>query len=165
MKKWGILVIAGVVYLLGAGVVRAENLSAPRIKERVCQMTEEKIQKRIGRYEDLDADHKVKYLQIVENLKKLADRLAAKGYNTTEIRAAYAGLNDKIISTHGDYGRFVAFLNQTKGYACGKSDGEFKAILLQAREQLRLVEQSRKEVRKYYQEVVKPALMNLKNQK
>jgi hypothetical protein len=74
-----------------------------------------------------------------------------------------ATFQTKVDAASGEYSELMTLLNQTKQYACGNSEGQFKSSLQAAKQQLLVTKQAALDARVYYQQSVRPAAAALLN--
>lgn len=129
-----------------------------------CEAIGGNVDKRIANFEK-DRTKKVsQYSTIQKKLDTLLTRMEAAGYDTTEPRVSMVTLDQKIAKFSSDYALYQNELKETKQYACGKSDGEFRAKLSLTREQLKVVRQDAVDIRTFWAKTVKPQIEALKSQ-
>ncbi|EKE10667.1 MAG: hypothetical protein ACD_15C00217G0015 [uncultured bacterium] len=133
--------------------------------EKRCAKVQEKIQSRIENFGDGKEKHMAVYKNMVDRISKFIERLSAEGYDTSKVKADLEVLKGKIEKFSTDKDARLARLDETKNYACGKSDGEFKAKLAEARTALKLVHADAADIRKYMLNTVRPDIQALKKQK
>jgi hypothetical protein len=140
------------------------QLKEKSIEER-CAMIQERIQNRIGNFDNGNEKHMAVYKNMVDRISKFIEKLSGAGYDTSKVKADLEVLEGMIAQFSADKDARLAKLNETKGFACGHSDGEFKAKLLEARKALQLVHQDAMDIRKYMLNTVRPDIQALKKQK
>ena len=98
-----------------------------------CANVEGKIQTKTERFNE----GKVRRLNAYNNLKarltSLETKLAARGYDTTKLKADLPVLQTKIDKFSADYAVYIAALAGTKNYACGKLRESFERSCLSLR--------------------------------
>jgi hypothetical protein len=191
-KKLGIITIASLMAVAGATGAQAvvnpelkaqrEQIQADRkeaIEERKeerqekkeeaieqrCTRIQERIQNRIGGFDDNKEKHMKVYENMVERVEKFIEKLSADGYDTSKVATDLKVLEEKIAKFSTDKDARLDALNETKNYACGKSEGEFKAKLAEARKALQLVHADAVDIRKYVQNVLHSDIQALRKQK
>lgn len=143
--------------------VTPKPASRPGWEER-CQNIETRIETKIAKFHNNKERHVNGYKKAAERLQNLADKLDARGYDTSQVRADYQTLNQKILKFAQDYANFIAQLEETQQHACGQSEGAFKQALAEARDALKVVREDSLDIRNFYQTVVRPHVLDLKNQ-
>jgi hypothetical protein len=141
----------------------ASPTTAPQVEER-CQAMTQRIETAIARFNNNKDGHTTRYLKIAEHLKNINEKLTAKGYDTTKTEADYKILNEKIVKASADYSTFISKLGETKQYACGQSQGQFRTALQAAKAQLKIYREDVADIRNYYQTVVRPDAQALRDQ-
>lgn len=160
MKTLLIALIA-VFGLTGAASAQDSLVIANQSK---CGIVQARIQNRAADYGSSQARHSSAYNNLKDRLVKFEARLAGRGFDTAVLKADMAVLDGKIVQFSADYGLYMSRLRETQNYACGKSDGEFKAKLKEARELLSNVRQDSKAIKDYYASAIKADLKNLQAQ-
>lgn len=129
-----------------------------------CANMESKIEAQTTRYND----GKVRRLNAYNNMKtrltSLEAKLTARGYDTTKLKADLPILSTKIDKFSTDYAVYIAALSETKSFACGKTEGEFRAQLLETKDLLASVHADSKAIKDYYATTIKPDLQEIKKQ-
>jgi hypothetical protein len=133
--------------------------------EQRCAMIQERIQNRIGNFDDKKDMHMAVYANMVDRISKFIEKLSGEGYDTAKIKADLETLQEKIAKFSTDKDARLAALNETKSFACGHSDGEFKAKLAEARKALQLVRADAMDIRKYMLTIVRPDIQALNKQR
>lgn len=134
------------------------------IKEKKCERWQNRIQNRIKRYENKHQLHERVFGNMVDRLKKVSERLKDAGLDTGDLNSYITVLEGKINDLMGEHADFIDQLEQTDEHSCGQSEGEFKNQLGEARRMIPQVRSALDEVRDYYRDVVRPELIELKQQ-
>jgi len=178
VKKLFSLVCLAILFLpvavgAQAGAVGGNGV-ATRITERVneavkgviarCAVIESKVQSKTSVFDN----SKVRHLEIYANVKNriiaISGKLAAKGLDLTVLNSYLAVLDQKIKKFSDDYAVYVNKLKESQNFVCGKSEGDFRGKLKEARTALAQVHKDAVDIRTYYAQVLKPELNRLKNQ-
>lgn len=125
-----------------------------------CTKITSKIDAKINRYNS-NADHP-RLLKLQTRLSALITKLKTGGYDTATLEADLATLKTKTDSCKTAYGQFIAKLGATKNFACGQSQGQFKAALEAGKTQMKSAQTSCKNARSFINTVIKPDLKALK---
>ncbi len=134
------------------------------VKERICERLEKKIDLKLARFDKNKGVHVAKYQRLKEKLERVLDKLEDKGFDVSQLEDHLPALDDLIKQYAKAYSDFIESLRFTKGYACGKSEGDFRDSLGGAREMLAKVKELRKEIRDYYKDVIREDIKDLREQ-
>lgn len=179
MKKTNVIILALAMLAGSAGVASAEfplispmktkiELKADAIKafqEAKCAKIQEKIAAKTAGFDENKDRHYNAYKNLKDRMEKFVAKLEAKGYDVTDFKAEVVVLDGKIQKFATDYAAYQAKLGETKDYACGHSNGEFKAKLQEARTLLKMVREDSKDIKNYYLNTIKPELKEIRKQK
>ncbi len=130
-----------------------------------CAKIQERIQNRMGNMEAGKENHMEVYQNMATRVSKFIERLSGEGYDTAKVKADLEILKTKIQKFSTDRAAQMTTLGETKNYACGKTDGEFKGKLAEARTSLQLVHADAMDIRKYMLTTVRPDIQALRTQK
>jgi hypothetical protein len=128
-----------------------------------CKNIEEKIATRVGRYENNGQMIQSVYGNMQARLARLLERLNTAGADTTKLTADLATLNIKIEKLKADQATFMATLKDSQTFVCGKSEGEFKGKLDEARKVPELLKQDRQDIRNFFQTTIRVDLQEIRN--
>jgi len=159
-----------VVALTAAFLTFTKTVSAqtPTLTDRQtirCTQITNRIEQRITIHESRKDNILARYQRTVDRLKLANDRLKALGYDTSKLEADYQVYNEKILKIGQDYEVVIAKLEESKGYACAASQGQFASIVRAAQNQLNTVRQDITNAKQYYWNTVKPDIQALRGQK
>lgn len=129
-----------------------------------CKLIEANVETKTSRFDSNKAMHQEQYTQMKERLNNLVTQLKAKGLDTTKLETDVATLNTKTDKFVTDYEAYITKLKDTKAYACGHSDGEFRSALQLARTAILPVRQDVIDIRSFYQTTIRPDLIALRTQ-
>jgi hypothetical protein len=180
MRKTSTLIVALVMLMGSSSVVSAKfpdltpgiqkNLGIlGKVKletaEEKCARITQNIENRTKGFDENKDRHYEAYKNLKDRMEKFVAKLTEKGYDVTELKADLVVLNSKIQKFADDYAAYQAKLGETKDYACGHSDGDFKAKLQEARVILKTVREDSKDIKNYYLNTIKPDLKAIRAQK
>lgn len=180
MKKTNVFVAALVMFAASAGSSLALNPMPNLIQknnwevlkqikletaEEKCARITKNIENRTAGFDENKDRHYEAYKNLKDRMEKFLAKLTEKGYDVTEFKADLTVLNTKIQKFADDYAAYQAKLGETKEYACGHSDGDFKAKLGEARVLLKTVREDSKDIKNYYLNTIKPDLKEIRKQK
>lgn len=145
--------------------VQAQTITKPPKRDPTkvaehCIRATSKIDAKINKY-NASADH-TRLLKIQTRLSTLVIKLKTGGYDTATLEADLATLKTKADTCKTAYGQFIAKLGETKNFACGQSQGQFKAALEVAKTQMKSAQTACKDARLFINTVLKPDLKALK---
>lgn len=143
-----------------------ENVQERRgeIIENRCERVTNRVDFRIERYDERKDDHIEKYNNIKTRVTNLVNDLDTKGYDTSAVREDLNTLDSKIKDFASSYTEFVDALELSKTYACGNSEGQFKAQIETSLKELRESREIAKSTIEFIRNDLKKSISDLKNQ-
>lgn len=135
-----------------------------KMVEERCKNIETKIATRIGRYENNGKMLQNVYGHMQARLSRLIVRLDSVGADTAKLKADILILNGKIDKLKTDQAAFMATLKDSQTFVCGKSEGEFKGKLEQARKVPELIKQDREDIKNFFNTTIKADLQIIRKQ-
>lgn len=131
-----------------------------------CEIITTKIETATARFENNKKRHVEQYQKTVDNTKALISKLESEqpSVDLTALKANLQTLQDKVTKFATDYKAYIDQLNLTKNYACGNSEGEFKAALKEARAKLKIVRADTLDTRNYIQTTLRPEIQKVRDQ-
>lgn len=135
-----------------------------KMVEEKCKNIEAKIETRIGRYENNGQMLQKVYGNMKTRLERLTARLKSTGVDTTQLEKDLATLYGQIDKLQADQATFMTTLKESQSFVCGKSEGEFKGKLEQARKVPETIKQDREDIKKFFQTTIKADLQAVKAQ-
>ncbi len=172
MKRIGVFMAAAAMFIASAGISSAFTLIERPIKiknletvEQRCARITKNIEKKTTGFDENKDRHYNAYKNLDDRLTKLSAKLKAKGYDVTELDADLVVLDGKIKTFATDYAAYLAKLGETKEYACGHSDGDFKAKLAEARALLKKVREDSQDIKNYFLNTIRPDIKKIRDQK
>lgn len=137
----------------------------PALTQTRCDKITKAIENRIDTFEKRNNLHVPAYENLKLRLDNLIPKLETLGYDVTNLKANVSILNNKISKLENDYTTFINKLNEIKNYACDHTDSEVKVKLIEARTLLKNVRSDDDDVRNYIKNVIRPDIVDVKNQK
>ncbi len=134
------------------------------LKSQRCTVLTQNIDRRINRFNNNKERHINQYNTTKQRLSQLVTKLQQKGYDVTQLQTDGKIWDGKIQKFGSDFVVFINKLTETKNVGCGQSDGAFRTLLNQARQQLVVVHQDSVDARTYYQTVIKKDIEAIRNQ-
>ena len=134
-------------------------------KAQRCEKVKTNAEKKLEAIEKKRDKHQTAYQNLISRLEILIEKLESRGYSVADIKTELSMLKTKVEKFGEDYQKFFDLMAEVKTQACGgETDNQVKAKLLEARTQLKTVRQDAKEIREYYDTVIRPDIKALKNQ-
>jgi predicted nucleic acid-binding Zn-ribbon protein len=128
-----------------------------------CNITKNKVAEKITHFEGRVVEHN-------ETYTKLKDRLEAKigewedlGYDVTQLNEDYDETEKKVDDFRDSYDAYAKALENLEGSSCG-AISEYTKDLDEVKEAMKNVRQDASEIRSFYQTVIRPHIMDLKDQ-
>lgn len=184
MKKFTVVLVAFAFSLFlvpVAGTVNAQSTNGnegetgqvrENIQNRVdeyvegrCARVSERVDNRIRKYDENKQRHIDNYDRITNNVSDTVAKLESEGYDVTEVKNDLTELNSMILEFANGYTEFINTLRGSKNFACGNSEGEFRARIEESRNQLEDVRANTTEIKNFIQDVLREDLEELKDQK
>ncbi len=132
--------------------------------EERCAKIEEKIAERTAHFDERKGKHQKIYNNLVNRVNKFITRFKAAGLTTTTLEGYLSELQTKIDKFKTDYAAYIAKLQESKSLTCGHAEGEFRAIMVDARVELKTVHADAADIRTYVRTVILPEIKVLKAQ-
>lgn len=129
-----------------------------------CDMITTRIDTITARYSNNKDAHIKRYQDLKDKVSKIIDKVDGKNVDTAKLKTDLQTLDEKIKLFAKDYDDYINLLNDTKSYACGKSEGEFKASLEKTRNAAKKLKQDELEIRNFIQTTIKPDIQDIKDQ-
>lgn len=140
-------------------VAKKEALSAAR-----CAKVESQVVLKVTRFEANLSRRHAFFNRFSKRVEKLIAKFDEGGYDTTKLKADQIILNQKIEAYAAAKTAYIVILKESQQYACGKSEGEFRSKILDAKEALDEARLANLAVKTYYQETIRPDINALKAQ-
>ncbi|KKQ53525.1 MAG: hypothetical protein US70_C0002G0013 [Parcubacteria group bacterium GW2011_GWD2_38_11] len=135
-----------------------------KMAEEKCKSIESKIATRVGRYQNNGQMLEKVYGNMQARLARLLTKLKTAGAETAKLETDLAELNVKINKLKADQATFMTTLADSQAFVCGKSEGEFKNKLEQARKVPEIIKQDRQEIKNFFQTTIKTDLQAIRKQ-
>lgn len=129
-----------------------------KVLER-CDRVATRIAEKLSRYEENQNRHASTYNRMTIRLSELLDRLEEKTVDVSTVRALVAEFDALNTSAQLSLAAAMSGLEASQSYACGQSEGDFKAALQGARDLFGQVRERTAAVRSYYHDTLKPAIL------
>lgn len=127
-----------------------------------CPVVESKIQVKSTNFDNSKVKHLEVYAKVKERLVVIVDKLAAKGFDVASLRAALVIYDQKIKKFSDDYAIYIGKLKESQVYVCGKSEGQFRTQLKEAKVALAQVHKDAVDIRTYYAQTIKPEINKIR---
>jgi len=132
--------------------------------EARCQRNEDRIDDQINKLQKNQQNRINAYKQITNKFDNLVVNLEGQGYDTLALESAVDNFKLQLESFYAEHERLMSQLQNTRNYACGDSEGQFRGELQKAREQLRIAHQKRLELRRCFVDEVRPLILDIREQ-
>lgn len=129
-----------------------------------CAKIQEKMKERTAHFNEKDGKHIKVYTNLVNRINKFIAKFDAAGLDTTAIKAHLAELQTKINKFKSDFAAYRAKLVESRNFTCGHAEGDFKAVLLEAKTLLKAVHADAADIRKYVRTTILADIKALKAQ-
>jgi hypothetical protein len=133
-------------------------------KERNCENIEKRVQTRVNRYENKQAQHRNVFGGLSIRTENLVTKFKAEGLDTSKLEAALVVLKEKVGALETEHQTFIDGLKATETIACGESEGKFREKLGEARKMTTEVREGIIEIREHYKNVVRVEILALRDQ-
>lgn len=175
MKKRLFVSFLFVALIASGGVVFAATDRTETIKEKVaarkeaaklrqCELVEERVGRKFSKLDTNSAKRVESFTKTREKLERFIERLEGKGYDVATLKADLVTFDSKVTKYKADFSVYTSLLRETKQFSCTKSESEFKAKLVAAREQQKVVQKDAVEIRTFYAKTFREHILELKSQ-
>lgn len=130
--------------------------------EVACSRITSRVDERISKYNTYSTNVDAQLLKIEARLNEVSAKLKANGADTTTLDAQIKILIEKKKLLRTDKAAFIAKLTESKQFACGASQGQFKTTMEAARVLHQKVMTDRRDIKTYIDGTLKITLQNLK---
>lgn len=127
-----------------------------------CKNLETKIATRTTRYQNNGSMLDKVYGNMQTRLSRLVAKIKTAGADTTKLEADLTILATKIATLKTTQATFMTALQETQAAACGKSEGEFKGKMDQARKVPAEIQAARKDIKTFFQTTIKTDLQAIR---
>jgi hypothetical protein len=129
-----------------------------------CTSVQAKVQDNLASFNSANEKHASAYANIIDKLNKSITSFDESKLNTTSIKNHLTELQVKIDKFKEDYIAYAAKLKELNTLTCGRSEGEFRGTLLEAKALLAFVHVDAVDIRSYSQDTMVIDLENLNAQ-
>ena len=148
-----------------AANLRAEaRANRQDLREEKCKNVESRIEAKLNKYESGNISVEDVHKRLKTRLGNLATKLENNGIDASKLKSDLATLNEKIDKVASDYDAFILALKETKNYACGESQGQFREKLQAAKKLLVTVRKDRQDTRNFIVNTIIPDIKALREQ-
>lgn len=137
--------------------------SISKIFENKCDTLKNKVTNRVNRFENNEEAHSEVYTKLKDRIAERIEKWKEMGYNVSKLTEDLKTLEGKITDFTTDYKKFIEILKSTQEVACGTGT-EFAEVIKEARVALKIVRQDASDIRNYYNTVIRPDIIELKQQ-
>lgn len=157
-----VLVVMGTFTLAESNAANSTNpYPGVNISAR-CNEINNRVDGRIRQYEEGRDRHLIEFNNMRDRINDSIERLNRKGFDTTNITNDLLILDGKISKLRQDYALFIQKLNETKGFTCGHSNGDFFNALNASKAQLRIVRLDVEDIKNFYRDTIRKDITELR---
>lgn len=127
-----------------------------------CPIIESKIQVKATNFDNNKVKHLEIYARLKNQLTNIASKLEAKGVDVSVLKADLVILDQKIKKFSEDYAIYIKKLKASQEFVCGKSEGDFRTALKDAKVALAQVHKDTLDIRSYFAQTIKPEINRIK---
>lgn len=127
-----------------------------------CSVVTQRVELITSRYKNNKDRYINAYQRIETNVTKFVTKLKSNGYDVAKLETDLTELRTMIKNAGQYYDQFQTGLNNSKSYACGNSQGDFKVALNTARENLRLARAEMLKIRTFIQTTLREDLQAMR---
>ena len=178
MKK-GIVSKAGAALAVGGillSTVFVAPVQAQTIRDQIqtkvdqvinnrCDRVTARVDERINLYNQNKDAHIQRYENIKTTVTNLVNKLNTAGYDTAAVVANLQTLDQMIKDAASSYTTFIATLESSKSFACGNSEGQFRAAIAQSLTELKDFRGKTQTIIDFVHNTLRPSIQDLRNQK
>lgn len=174
MKKLILLSLFLTLQILFAQYSNAQQLEdreqqaktkAEEVKAQKCTQLTTRIDLRIASFNANANGKETVYTNLANKISETISKLESKGYDVSKLKTDLVTLNEKIKKYWSDRQAVVDKLEESKNYACGTTDGQFKETIKQTKELFKVVQANIMEIRLFVNTTIRPDIQALKSQK
>jgi len=140
------------------------QVEPPTPSAELCQQIETQVANRLQSYGQRRQEQIQHYAQVKTSLSELITYLENKDYDLTDLKASLSQFEAQLQTMAAVMETHYSELDQTRQYACGRSDGEFREQLQKARQSRTEIRDLTKDIKKFYQTEIRPKVIQLKTQ-
>lgn len=137
---------------------------AKAAKEEKCKNVESRIEAKMNKYENGNISVEDVHKKLKERIGNIVTRLKNNGIDASKLEGDLETLDQKINQVASSYDTFIAALKETKTYACGESQGQFRTKLQEAKKLMVNVRTARQETRSFITGTIIPDIKALREQ-
>jgi len=135
-----------------------------KLTEERCANITNRVQERTSHFDERGEGHKKVYDNLVNRISKFISRFKAAGISTTNLDGYLVELKNKIAKFRTDYAAYITKLKESKSLTCGHAEGEFRAIMVDAKALLKVVHADAADIKNYVRTTILPEIKVLKAQ-
>lgn len=133
--------------------------------EQRCAAVQNRIAERNSKFEENKSKHTAVYNNMTDRISKFITRLSGEDYDVSKIQADLTILKEKISKIEVNLAAQNSKLNETKEFACGHSEGDFKDKLTKTKTMMASIHQEAMDIRMFVQTTLRADIQSLRNQK
>lgn len=128
--------------------------------EKRCINLQEKITKKVSKFDSTKARHAAAYDNLVKRLNKIITTAEEAEVDTTDLKKHVTSLEKLIVTFKNDYTSYVTRLKAIPADSCDKKN---KTALKASKDALTKVRTDSQNIKKLYKELIKPAVQSIKS--
>jgi hypothetical protein len=128
-----------------------------------CQMVVSRISVKMANFNNGQTRRVTAYNNLKARISNIISKLDQKGIDTSDLKADLVMLDTKTQKLATDYGTYIARLQETGSYICGKSQGQFMTKLAEAKKLLATVKADVLDIKSFYSTAIRPVIIKLQN--
>jgi len=149
----------------GAGTGTQNQVGAQGTAENRCSRVTERVNTRLNQYNEKKVMYANRFQNIRDAVGNMATRLENRGYDVTEVEANLETMDGMIDEFSGTYERFMNRLGESKQYACGNSEGQFRNTIQNSLGELKQARVQAGEIKGFVEDTLRPSMLRLQQQK
>lgn len=158
--------LAGLV-LANVGVHAQTATTSPTTKTANavanCDKITSRINDQISKYANNSKAYTDRFDGRVNKIQEIITKLESNSIEDAKLKTNFANLQSKVNKFHTDAATYDTALLNTKNYTCGKSEGEFRDALADARSKLVTVRQDAIDVNSFFYNTIKSDLQAIRS--
>ncbi|MEN9852180.1 MAG: hypothetical protein RI996_123 [Candidatus Parcubacteria bacterium] len=123
--------------------------STTKTTTQTCEKITEKVDQRITKFTDVGSSHSIKLDKTIDTVRTISEKLKARNIDTSILDNQIVTLLEKKTKLDTDTQAFVAKLQESRGFTCGASQGQFKTKVAEAKKLQQVVVADVKDIHEF----------------